>query len=154
MEALEIIDALEELAEAAKSVPLMGKCMIDRDEVLDMLQDLRMKLPEELNQAKWVTNERHRIITEAQKEAAQILKGAEDKIISMINEHEITKKSYEQAREVEVNVKKRAREIKVGTDRYVDDKLAEAEVALEKVLTELRENRRMMRAQKKKKEEE
>ena len=153
MEALELIDSLEDLIDKAVGIPLSGKCMVDRDEILDIIQEIRLQLPEDLKQAKWVKEERQRIINEAQKEANNILKGAEDKIISMINEHEITKKSYEQAREVEVTAKKRSKEIKMGTVQYVEDVLAAAEKAMEESLGTLRENRQLMRSKKGKKDE-
>ena len=146
MEALELIDALEDVIEKGTGVPFSGRCMLDRDELLDIIQEIRLKLPEDLKQAKWVKEERQRIIAEAQKEANQILKGAEDKIISMINEHEITKKSYEQAREVEVVAKKRSKEIRLGTVQYVEDILASAEKVMEESLVALRENRQVMRS--------
>ena len=145
MEALELIDALEEVIEKGIGIPLAGKCMLDREELLDLIQEIRLKLPDDLKQAKWVKEERQRIISEAQKEANHILKGAEDKIISMINEHEITKRSYEQAREIETTSQKRAREIKLGTLQFIEDTLAEGERVMENALADLRENRQVMR---------
>ena len=149
MDALELIDALEDAIEKGAAIPLTGKCMLDKDELLDFIQEIRLKLPEDLKQAKWVKEERQRIITEAQKEANNLLKSAEDKIISMINEHEITKKSYEQAREVEAASQKRAKEIKLGTVQYVEDLLFDAEKVMEETLAALRENRQQMRVRNK-----
>ena len=145
MEALELIDALEEVIEKGIGIPLAGKCMLDREELLDLIQEIRLKLPDDLKQAKWVKEERQRIISEAQKEANHILKGAEDKIISMINEHEITKRSYDQAREIETVSQKRAREIKLGTITFIEETLADAERVMENALSDLRENRQVMR---------
>lgn len=149
MDALELIDALEEAIEKGGTVPLTGKCLLDKDELLDFIQEIRLKLPEDLKQAKWVKEERQRIITEAQKEANNLLKSAEDKIISMINEHEITKKSYEQAREIDAAAQKRAKEIKMGTVQYVEDLLFDAEKVMEETMTALRENRQQMRVRNK-----
>ncbi|MDR0931087.1 MAG: ATPase [Clostridiales bacterium] len=145
MEVLELLDSLEDIIERGVGLPLGGKCMLDRDELLDVLQEVRLRLPEDLKQAKWVKSERQRILAEAQKEANHILKGAEDKIISMINEHEITKRSYEQAKQIEAASRKKTREIRNNTTQYVENMLADAETVFEKALATLRENRSIMR---------
>jgi vacuolar-type H+-ATPase subunit H len=67
------------------------------------------------------------IILEAQKEANDIIKSTEDKIISMINENEITKRAKEQAEEIISNANKRSKEIKQGTRQYADDVLSDME---------------------------
>ena len=100
MEILELIDALEDKIEQSATIPFWGKGIVDKDELLDMLQEIRVKFPDEMKQAKWVKEERQRIIADAQKEAANIVQGAEDKIVALINEHEITKQAYEQANQI------------------------------------------------------
>ena len=145
MEVLELIDSLEDAIERGVSIPLAGKCMLDRDELLDILQEVRLQLPDDLKQAKWVKEERQRILAEAQKEANNIIKGAEEKIVSMINEHEITKRSYETAKNIENTSRKRSLEIKNGTTAYVEECLANAEEVLENTLETLRQNRNSMR---------
>lgn len=144
MEAMEMLDQLEDIIEGSKSVPIVGKAMIDKDELLDIIQELRLKMPDDLKQAKWIKGERQRILLEAQKEATTIIKSAEDKIISMINENEITKKANEAAEEIIKNANNRAREIRNATKQYIDDALAESELVLERTLSTLRDNRLAM----------
>ena len=67
---------------------------------MEIIKDVRLKLPDELKQAKWIKEERGRILQEAQKEADDIVREAENRIISMIDEHEITRKAYEQKAEI------------------------------------------------------
>ena len=141
METLELIDNLEDIIDRGVGIPLAGKCLLDKDELLDIIQEIRLKMPDDLKQAKWIKEERQRILLEAQKEANNIIKNAEDKIISMINENEITKKAVEQATEIVENANKRSREIKLGTRQYADDVLADMEKIMEKTLSTLRENR-------------
>ena len=148
MDVVELIDSLEDAIERGATVPLMGKAMLDRDELLDILQEIRLQLPDDLKQAKWVKEERQRILAEAQKEANNIIKGAEEKIVSMINEHEITKQSYEKAKTIENNSRKRSLEIKNGTTAYVEEMLSNAESVLENTLSTLRQNRTSMRESK------
>ena len=81
-------------------MPFTTKGMVDKDEMLEIIKEIRIKLPDELKQAKWVKEERQRILVEAQKEADGIVKEAENRIIAMIDEHEITRKAYEQKAEI------------------------------------------------------
>ncbi len=144
MEGMEMLDQLEDIIESSRPVPMVGKALIDKDELMDIIQDLRLKMPDDLKQAKWIKGERQRILLEAQKEATAIIKSAEDKIISMINENEITKKAQEAAEQIIKNAEKRAKEIRLGTRQYVDDSLAETEKTLERTLATLRDNRLAM----------
>ena len=64
MEGMEMLDQLEDIIEGSKTVPIVGKAMIDKDELLDIIQELRLKMPDDLKQAKWVREERTKIISE------------------------------------------------------------------------------------------
>lgn len=141
MEGMEILDQLEDIIENSHNVPLIGKAMVDKDELLNLIQELRLKMPDDLKQAKWIKGERQRILLEAQKEATSIIKTAEDKIISMINENEITKKANEAAEEIIKNANTRSKEIKNATRQYIDNALSESEMVLERTLSTLRDNR-------------
>ena len=74
MEIFTLLENLEELVENGTKVPLSSKVLVDKDELSEILEEIRMKLPDELKQAKWVKEERQRIIMDAQKEADQIFK--------------------------------------------------------------------------------
>ncbi len=130
MEILSVLEALEDLVEKSVSVPFSGRCLVDRDEILEIIKEVRLKLPDDIKQAKWVKEERQRILLEAQKEASAILKDAESKIASLIDEHEITKKAYEQANEIIGSAQKNAREIRLGTRDYADSVLNKVEEIL------------------------
>lgn len=141
MEVLEIIDMIEDVIEKSMAIPFLGRAIVDRDELLDLLQEIRLNLPDDLKQAKWVKEERQRILMEAQKEASAIIKNAEEQIVVMIDEHEITKKAYEQAKEIISAAQNNARELRLGTKQYADDVMASLEERLEKVLETIRANR-------------
>lgn len=144
MESLEMLDQLEDIIEGSTGIPFIGKALMDKDELLDIIQELRLKMPDDLKQAKWIKGERQRILLEAQKEATALIKSAEDKIISMINENEITKKANEAAEEIISNANKRSKEIRMATRQYIDDALSETELVLERTLGTLRDNRLAM----------
>ncbi|MBR5235795.1 MAG: ATPase [Clostridia bacterium] len=142
MEILEIIEALEDKIERSFTIPFVGRGIIDKDVLLDLLQEARIKYPDEMKQAKWVKDERQRIIADAQKEAAAIIKGAEDKIVGMINEHEITKQAYENANQIVESAQDHAREIRLGANQYADGVLHSIEESLISTVETIRENRK------------
>ncbi len=141
MEILAILETLEDLIEKSVGIPFSGRCLTDREEILEIIKEIRLKLPEDIKQAKWVKEERQRILHEAQKEAENIVKDAEKKIASLINEHEITRKAYEQANEIIATSQKTAREVKVGTKEYADGILAKVEETLEDTIDLIKSNR-------------
>jgi len=148
VEVLALIEALEDVIEKGVSIPLSGRCLIDKDEVLEIIQEIRLKLPDDLKQAKWVKEERQRILLEAQKEANNLVKSAEDKLLALIDEHEITKKANEQANEIIANAKKNAREIRLGTKEYADEVLENLENIIRSAMEMIQENRKELRNKK------
>ena len=141
MDIMEIIDMMEETITKASSVPLTGKIMMDKDELLDFVQEMRLVYPEELKEAKWVKTERQRILDEAEERADAIKKSAEETQERLVDEHEITRQAYEKAEAIRDMSERDAREIKMDTDRYVDEILADAEHRLDLLLRKVREDR-------------
>ena len=127
MEIFTLLEALEDIIEKSKNVPFTDKCIIEKNQFLDIIKEIRLKLPDELKQAKWIKEERERIIAEAQKDADDIVKEAENRIISMIDEHEITNKAYEKKNEIIADANDMYREITQGTNTYVDEILSNIE---------------------------
>ena len=141
MEILAILEALEELVEKSMGVPFLNKCLLDREEILEIIKEMRLKLPDDIKQAKWVKEERQRILMEAQKEANNIIKDAENKIASLVDEHEITRKAYDQANEITSSAQKTAREIRLGTREYADSILNKVEEILKDTIDVIETNR-------------
>ncbi len=145
MEILTLIEKLEDIVEQGLPIPLFGRCITDKDELLDLIQEIRLKLPEEIKQAKWIKEERQRILLDAQKEANETLKDAESRINALIDEHELTKKAQEQAKEIITNAQKNAREIRLGTRDYADEILRDVENVMEQTLKILHSNRKELK---------
>ena len=132
MEIFTLLETLEDLLERGRNVPFSAKIIVDKEEMLDLIKEIRLKLPDELKQAKWVKEERQRILAESQKEADGIVKEAENRIIAMIDEHEITRKAYDQKTEIIETANEMSREISQGTKEYANNLLN----STEKVLTD------------------
>jgi len=146
MELLELLEQIEDIIESGTTVPFTGgKCLINRDEVLEIIQEIRLKLPDDMKQAKRIAEEKARILAEAQKEAENILNNAENRIAALVDEHEITKKAYEQAEVIISNAKKNAREIRLGTREYADSVLGKVQDILEETLNTIKLNRQELK---------
>ena len=145
MEIFTLLETLEDIMEKSRTVPFSSKCIVDKEEFLEIIKEIRLKLPDEIKQAKWIKEERQRILVEAQNEANDIIKEAENRIISMIDEHEITRKAYEKKVEIIETANEMSREIKSGTEEYADSVLAGIEVALEDALKVIQNNRKELK---------
>ena len=146
MEILAALDKMEDLLE--KSWSIFGATMVNKEEILEIMKDIRVSLPDEVKQAKWVKEERQRILLEAQKEASTIIKEAETKIVSMIDENEITRQAYNQANETIINAQKTARDIKLGALDYTDELLSKIEEKLKDTYLEVHKNREELKGSK------
>ena len=141
MDIMEIIDMMEETIDKASAVPLTGKVMIDKEELIDYIQEIRLLYPDELKEAKWVKEERQRILSEAESRAEAIRKSAEETQMQLIEEHEITKCAYDKANELVNSATAKAMDIKTDTDQYVDDILNDVEHRLDLLIRKVREDR-------------
>lgn len=141
MEIMEIIDMMEETIDKATPVPLTGKILIDKENLLDYIQEMRLVYPDEVKEARWVKEERERILTEAENKAENMRKSTEEKIIQLIDEHEITKQAYEQANAMINNAQAQAMDIKTDCDQYADDILGDVENRLNLLLKKVHEDR-------------
>ncbi len=141
MEIMEIIDMMEETIDKAPTVPLAGKILVDKEDLLDYIQEMRLVFPDEVKEAKWVKEERERIISEAQARSDAMIKNAEEKVVQMIDEHEVTKQAVEQANQMVNDAQTKAMEIKTDCDQYADDILNDLEKRLDMLLRKVHDDK-------------
>ncbi len=146
MEILQIIDLLEDKIEQSKTIPLLNRAMIDKEDILASIEEIRLHLPEDMKQARWIKDEKKRILAEAQSEADNLVKNTQDKIAKMVDEHEITKKAYEQANQIIVAAQKNSRELRMGARQYVDSLFADTDAKLTKAQSIIRKARADVRS--------
>ena len=138
----EIITTLYEMVQDAWSLPLGNeKCVVERDKVLDLLDEISNQLPGELKQAKTIVESRNEVITNAKREAENILKQAEQRAKQMI-----TRQAAQQADEMVKAAQQKIKELKQVTNDYVDDAMKRTEDAIAQSLSEIRESRTKFRA--------
>lgn len=145
MEVFTLLENLEEILESGSKVPFSTKVMVDAGELRDIIEEIRLKLPDELKQAKWVKEERQRIISDAEAEAEKMIKEAQAKIVTLVDEHVITKQALEQKEEIIENANKVSKEISVGTRDYADAILEKVEDILKETLDVVHNNRQELK---------
>ena len=138
----EIIGALYEMIQDARGVPLSSeKCVVERDRVLDLLDEINSLLPSELKQARTIVESRGEVINNAKREAENILKQAQAQARQMISDSEIFRQAKEEANAMIQTAQDRIRELKGVTNDYVDDALRQTEQAISEALNEVKESR-------------
>lgn len=123
MKVLELLDEIEEIIDTAGIFPLTGKALVDPGEVLEIVKEIRIELPEEIQQAQWIKNERQRILEEAKKEYETILKDARLQAESLIENDDITVKAKMRADEITRVAVENAKNLKIDAYDYVDSLL-------------------------------
>lgn len=142
----EIIIELQDIINDAKSMPLTGKSMIDKEEVLNLLDDLQDAMPREFAQAKSIVADRQQIIDDAKRESESIIKVAEERKRALIDQQEIVKLANKKAKEIVEEAAQQSRELKKATHSYVDDIMRRTDEAINQNLTELRKVRQNIKA--------
>ena len=142
---LKLLEELEQVVDEGRSSPFSNKVQVDKDEIFEIIDEIKMKLPNEIKQSKWVIEERNKILVDAQKEADEMLKEAEVRLSKLVEEHAVTQKAYEQAAEIMDAAKKSAKEMRLGAIDYADDVMGVAEQRLREMQDVIeQENRKLI----------
>ena len=141
MDVLVLIDKLDDLVHNARPVPLTDQVRVDREEIYDLLDQMRATIPEEIKQARWIVKERQEMLAEAKREAERIVKEARDQQARLISEEEVTSRPSAAPRRSSRTPATREREIRLGAEDYADEILNTLEVNLQKFLAAVQRGR-------------
>jgi cell division septum initiation protein DivIVA len=141
MDVLVLIDKLDDLVHNAKAVPLTDQVRLDKEEVYDILDQMRATIPEEIKQARWIVKERQEMLAEAKREAERIVKEARERQERLISEEEVTKEAQRAAEDIIDEAHAREREIRLGAEDYADEILGTLEVNLSKFIAAVQRGR-------------
>ncbi|ADK14341.1 hypothetical protein [Clostridium ljungdahlii] len=125
MDAIKLIEYLEEIINTSAKVPMTGKVMVNKKEILDVLQKIVDYLPSELKKAQWIVNEKERILSEAVQESETMKKENLSLLRRQIENHDITKEANMRAEEIISSAKKNAKAIRLGARDYADELLSQ-----------------------------
>jgi len=145
MDAFEIVDRIEEFLDKSKRIPFSSNIIVNENEIYDLLDELRNILPEELKQSRWIVKERENMVEEAKRYSERMVKEARERAETLVSETEILKDANRKAEELMSAVEARARTIRLEAEDYADEKLANLEAVLHKLLTAIEKGREQFR---------
>src|ERR671914_428511 len=145
MDLIERIDELQVLIEEAKTVPLSSSVVVNRDEILELLAQLKEEVPDEIRQARWMARDRDELLARARKEAERIVSEAREQRDRLLSRTEIVHAAQREAERINDEAKERAAKKQAEADDYIDQKLAAFEILLNKTLTTVAKGREQLR---------
>ncbi|MBO8126777.1 MAG: hypothetical protein H0Z38_06020 [Firmicutes bacterium] len=142
---LALLEQLEQLVSEAPRIPMTDKIVVDGEAVLDLLEQVRYSLPDEVLRAKKIENDRERLISAGQKDAEKIIRQAEEYARKLVDEHEVLKAAKEEAKKIIAEAEIQAKEMTKGADEYAAGVLEELSVTLQKTLSVVEKGRQKLK---------
>jgi uncharacterized phage infection (PIP) family protein YhgE len=146
MDALEIIEKIEEFLDKSKKMPFTSNIIVNENEIYEMLDELRNVLPEEFRQARWIVKEREGMIEESKRQSERIIREAKERADMLVNETEILKNATRKSEDMLAVAEARSRTIRLEAEDYADEKLANLEAALHKILSAIEKGREQFKS--------
>ena len=138
----DIIGALYDMVQDARSVPLNAdKCMVERDKVLDMLDEIITQLPAELKTSRTIVESRNELISQARREAEGIIRQAQEQAEELVNREAIYLEARRRSEELVKQTQTRINELKAAGNAYMDNNLRQTEEIIARCLSEVQDTR-------------
>ena len=137
MDILQLIDRLEELFNQSKSIPLTRNVMVDEDRMLDIIDQMRIAIPEEVKKAQQLLGQRDRVLAQAQEEANRTLEIARQKADQLVSKDMVAQEAARRADQILVQARTEAENIRIDADDYVLDSLNQLQAELERITNQV-----------------
>ena len=134
---LDYLDDIEEVLENSKSVLFSDKVSVEKGKVLDIINEIRLNLPDDIRFAQRILGDHDKIMNDAQNKAKDILEDAEVQAKALTNNHEITRRANEEASDITEEARKDARELRLNAMDYADEILEKAEGKIREYMNNL-----------------
>jgi cell division septum initiation protein DivIVA len=141
MDVLDLIDRLRHLVDSAKNVPLRDQVRVNKQEIRDILAQMRATIPGEIKEARWIVQEREDLLAEAKREAERIAEEARERQVELVARHDVIRQAERAAEEIIQRARGRAREIRLGAEDYADEILNTLELNLAKLVAAVQRGR-------------
>ena len=143
----DLITVLYDTIQDAKSVPLSAdKCILERDRILDMLDEIIAQLPGELKQSRTIVESRNELIGQARRESESIIRQAQEKANQLITQEAVYQEAQRQSQELLQQTQSRIAELRRVSNEYMDNALLRTEEAIAQSLAEVRDTRTKFKA--------
>jgi vacuolar-type H+-ATPase subunit H len=130
MEVVKLLQYLQELIETSQNVPIMGKAMVDKKELLEVLEEIINYLPDEFKKAQWISQEKERILQEAKDEVEIYKEETYDMLRREIENHDIIKEASVKAEEIVSSARREAKNMRLNAKDYAHEILCDLDKEL------------------------
>jgi hypothetical protein len=137
MDILQLIDRLEELFNESKAIPLTRNVMVDEDRMLDIIDQMRIAIPEEVKKAQQLLGQRDRVLAQAQEEANRTLEIARQKSDQLVGKDIVAQEAQRRADQILTQARAEAEGIRADADDYVIDSLTQLQAELERITNQV-----------------
>jgi cell division septum initiation protein DivIVA len=144
MDILHLVDRLEELFNQSRPLPFTHNVIVDEDRMLDIIDQMRISIPEEVKKAQQVFTQRDRVLAQAQEEAGRKLVLAQEKADQLVDKDLLVQDAQKRANQIVEQARIEADNIRIGADQYAMDKLAELERAVQAIMNQTRNGIRVL----------
>ncbi|MCL2077432.1 MAG: ATPase [Oscillospiraceae bacterium] len=145
----EILEMMDETIDKSMQVPFSNKkSLVDVDKMRELVDEIRLSMPNEIKQAKKLVQDRKIIIEDAKGEADSIIKKAEEKAKQLVTQQEITRLAQQRANEIMASAQAKSKELRSTTNEYLDNTLSKIEELLSEDLVNIKKARNALKANK------
>jgi len=137
MDILQLIDRLEELFNQSKSIPLTRNVMVDEDRMLDIIDQMRIAIPEEVKKAQQLLGQRDRVLAQAQEEANRTIELARQKADQLVAKEMVAQEASRRAEQILAQARVDAENVRIDADDYVLDSLNQLQAELERITNQV-----------------
>ena len=152
MDILQLIDRLEELFNDAKALPFTHNVVVDEDKMLELIDQMRIAIPEEVKKAQQVMAQRDRVMAQAQEEANRTLQIAREKADQMLQKDIIMQEAQRRADQIVSQGRAEAEAARADADNYVVDTLMQLQEQIAKISNQVSNGIRMVQEEQMRKE--
>jgi cell division septum initiation protein DivIVA len=153
MDILQMIDRLEELLNESRPLPFTHNVIVDEDRMLDLIDQMRVSIPEEVKKAQQLLAQRDRLIAQAQEEANRTVNLARDRSSELVERDQVVQAAYTQAEQIKAQAQTDGEAIRREADEYVLETLRNLEMEMERAINQVRNGIRTLQEEKPKEEE-
>ncbi len=153
MDILQMIDRLEELLNESRPLPFTHNVIVDEDRMLDLIDQMRVSIPEEVKKSQQLLAQRDRLIAQAAEEATRTVNIARDKSTELVERDQIVQAAYQQAEQIKAQAHLEGDAIRHDADQYVLETLRALEMEMERAITQVRNGIRTLQEDKPKVQE-
>jgi vacuolar-type H+-ATPase subunit H len=145
----EILEMMDEILDKAMQVPFSNKkSLIDVGDMRELVDEIRLNMPNEIKQAKNLVRDRKNIVDEAKMEGDTIIKRSEERAKQLVSQQEITRLAQQRANEIMASAQAKSKELRSTTNDYIDSTLSNVEELLSHDLVNIKKARNALKANK------